>query len=92
MYVYIRNPTTDTATIELAIATGEFAQTAGDLASSDVGKQLSNSLSGLAGVEKKAHDLQTAQSEHDMVTLMSTGLFSISILYLLLLLTSRNSR
>lgn len=58
---------------ELSTATGEFAQTVGDLSSSDVGKQLSQSLSGLADVERKAQDLQTTQSEQDMVTLMGTG-------------------
>jgi sorting nexin-1/2 len=50
-----------------------------DLSSSDVGKQLSLSLAGLAEVERSAQDLQSAQSEQDMVVIMSTG-----IVYLLL--------
>lgn len=58
---------------DLAIATGEFAQTVNDLSASDVGKQLSQSLAGLAEVEQKAQDIQNAQSEQDMVTLMGTG-------------------
>ncbi|KAG5641906.1 hypothetical protein DXG03_003973 [Asterophora parasitica] len=57
---------------ELAAATGEFALTVSDLSASDVGSQLSHSLAGLADVEKKAQDIQTAQSEQDMVTLMGT--------------------
>lgn len=58
--------------IDLAAAAGEFAQTVTDLSASDVGNQLSHSLSGLADVEKKAQDIQIAQSEQDMVTLMGT--------------------
>ncbi|KAF5383683.1 hypothetical protein D9615_003643 [Tricholomella constricta] len=57
---------------ELAAATGEFALTVSDLSASDVGNQLSHSLAGLADVERKAQDLQAAQSEQDMVTLMGT--------------------
>ncbi|THU87984.1 Vps5-domain-containing protein [Dendrothele bispora CBS 962.96] len=57
---------------ELSVSTNEFAQALGDLATADVGKQLSQSLGGLAEVEKKAHDLQVTQSEQDMVTLMGT--------------------
>ncbi|KAG5723672.1 Sorting nexin-2 [Termitomyces sp. T112] len=57
---------------ELAISTGEFAQTVSDLSACDMGKQLSQSLAGLADVERKVQDLQTAQSEQDMVTFMST--------------------
>ncbi|GBE86443.1 Vacuolar protein sorting-associated protein [Sparassis crispa] len=57
---------------ELAAATAEFAQTIADLSTSDVGKQLSNSFTGLAEVERKAQDLQTIQSQEDMVTIMST--------------------
>lgn len=57
---------------ELAVASGEFAQTVSDLSSSDVGKQLSSSLVGLAEVEQKAQEIQTTQAEQDMVTLMST--------------------
>ncbi|KAF5350246.1 hypothetical protein D9758_007835 [Tetrapyrgos nigripes] len=57
---------------ELSVCTNEFAQAVSELASSDVGRQLSQSLSGLAEVEKNAHDLQVTQSEQDMVTLMGT--------------------
>jgi sorting nexin-1/2 len=58
---------------ELALVNGEFAQTMSDLASSDVGAQLSQSLSGLADVERKAQELQMIQSDHDMVTIMATS-------------------
>jgi sorting nexin-1/2 len=70
---------------ELAVASGEFAQTASDLSSSDIGKQLSISLAGLAEVEQKAHDIQNTQAEQDMVTLMSTGeiLFTSVFLFLM---------
>ncbi|KAH9913923.1 Vps5 C terminal like-domain-containing protein [Fomitopsis serialis] len=57
---------------EVALATGEFAQTITDLASSDIGPQLSTSFTGLADVERKAQDLHTVQSQDDMVTIMST--------------------
>ncbi|KAG6919516.1 hypothetical protein DXG01_005106 [Tephrocybe rancida] len=57
---------------ELAVSTGEFAQTVTDLSASDLGTQLSQSLAGLADVERKAQDIQAAQSEQDMVTLMGT--------------------
>ncbi|KAG6854027.1 hypothetical protein C0991_011232 [Blastosporella zonata] len=57
---------------ELAFSTGEFAQTVSDLSASDMGKQLSQSLAGLADVERKAQDIQAAQSEQDMVILMGT--------------------
>ncbi|KAJ7577034.1 Vps5 C terminal like-domain-containing protein [Mycena floridula] len=57
---------------ELALATGEFAQAVGDLSASDIGKQLSHSLAGLAEVERRAQDIQSTQSDQDMVTLMGT--------------------
>ncbi|KAF8906285.1 Vps5 C terminal like-domain-containing protein [Gymnopilus junonius] len=57
---------------ELAVTTGEFAQNVSELSSSDVGKQLVQSLAGLAEVEKTAQDLQNVQSEQDMATLMAT--------------------
>ena len=57
---------------EMAIATGDFAQNVGDLSSSDIGKQLAQSLAGLAEVERKAQDLANVQSEQDMATLMAT--------------------
>jgi len=46
----------------------------GDLSLSDVGKQLSLSFAGLADVQRTAQDSQNAQSEQDMVVLMSTGI------------------
>jgi len=58
---------------EMAIATGEFAHAISELASSDLGKQLSHSLSGLADVETKAQEWQQTQNEQDMVTIMSTA-------------------
>lgn len=61
------------ARTEMASATGEFAQTLYDLASSDLVESLSHSLSGLAVVESKAHEFMRVQTEQDMVTLMSTG-------------------
>ena len=64
--------------IELAASSGEFAQTVSDLSAADVGKQLSQSLAGLADVERKAQDLQSIQSEQDMTTLMATGIYSFS--------------
>ena len=57
---------------DIATATGEFSIAVGDLASSDVGRQLSQSLSGLADVERKAQETQAQQSEQDMSTIMAT--------------------
>ncbi|KAG7093670.1 hypothetical protein E1B28_007329 [Marasmius oreades] len=57
---------------EQSTATIEFANSLGELASADVGKQLVHSLSGLSEIEKKAHDLQVVQSDQDMVTFMGT--------------------
>jgi len=57
----------------LSAATGELVNTVTELASSDIGKPLAQSLAGLADVEKKAQDLQVIQSEQDMVTLLGTG-------------------
>lgn len=57
---------------DLSAAIGELVQHVGDLASSDIGQQLAQSLSGLAEVEKKSRDLQVIQSEQDMVTLLGT--------------------
>lgn len=65
------------ARTELAAATGEFAQTLYDLAASDLGEQLSHSISGLAGVEIKLQELLRVQTEQDMITFMSTGKHSI---------------
>jgi len=55
------------------VATGDFAANVGELASSDVGRQLSQSLNGLVEVERKAQDLQTQQAEQDITTLTSTA-------------------
>jgi sorting nexin-1/2 len=60
---------------ELAAAAGEFSQTVSDLSASDVGKQISQSLASLAEVERKVQELQSAQAQQDLVTLMSTGMF-----------------
>lgn len=59
--------------IDVASATGEFAQALSDLAASDLGESLSHSLSGLAGVESKAQEFMRIQTEQDMVTLLCTG-------------------
>jgi sorting nexin-1/2 len=60
---------------ELAAAAGEFSQTVSDLSASDVGKQISRSLASLAEVERQVQELQSAQAQQDLVTLMSTGTF-----------------
>ncbi|KAF9475017.1 protein transporter [Pholiota conissans] len=57
---------------EVAVATGEFSQNVSDLASSDIGKQLAQSLNGLADVERTTQDIHNIQSEQDITTLMST--------------------
>ncbi|KAH9847575.1 Vps5 C terminal like-domain-containing protein [Lenzites betulinus] len=58
---------------DVAAAAGEFAQTITDLAACDVGQQLSASLSGLADVERKAQELQSAQAHDDLMTVLSTA-------------------
>ncbi|OCH85499.1 Vps5-domain-containing protein [Obba rivulosa] len=58
---------------DVATAAGEFAQTISDLASSDVGEQLSSSLTGVAEVERKAQELQNAQAQEDTITILSTA-------------------
>ena len=65
------------ARTELAAATGEFAQTLYDIATSELGESLSHSINGLAGVESKAQELLRIQTEQDIVTFMSTGKPSI---------------
>ncbi|KAJ7247618.1 Vps5 C terminal like-domain-containing protein [Mycena haematopus] len=57
---------------DLSAAMAEFATNVTDLSQSDVGKQLASSLAGLADVERKAQDIQSVQSEEDVVTLLST--------------------
>ncbi|KAA1470300.1 Vps5-domain-containing protein [Dentipellis sp. KUC8613] len=59
--------------IFLSASIGEFAQTIQDLAASEVGHSLQQSLSGLAEVERKAQDLESEQSQQDMVTILSTA-------------------
>lgn len=58
---------------ELSVAAGDFAQSVSDLAESDIGEDLSASLAGLADMERKYQEMQTAQSEQDMITFLSTG-------------------
>ncbi|KAF7356550.1 Beta-glucan synthesis-associated [Mycena venus] len=57
---------------ELSTAMAEFANNVTELSQSDVGKQLAQSLAGLADVERKAQDIQSVQSEQDVITLLST--------------------
>ncbi len=59
--------------IELAGAVGEFAQTIGDLASSDLGKSLSHSLGALAELERKAQETESTQARADQASLLSTA-------------------
>jgi sorting nexin-1/2 len=68
--------------VDLAVCSGEFAQTVSDLSAADVGKQLSQSLAGLADVERKAQELQSLQSEQDMTTLMATGMYTLFLNWL----------
>ncbi|KAH9000351.1 Vps5-domain-containing protein [Lactarius akahatsu] len=58
---------------ELAGAVGEFAQTVGDLATSDLGKSLSHSLGALAELERKAQEAESAQARADQASLLSTA-------------------
>ncbi|KAH9940910.1 Vps5-domain-containing protein [Epithele typhae] len=58
---------------DIAAAAGEFAQTIADLAACDVGSQLSVSLSMFAEVEQKVQELQSAQANDDMRTILSTA-------------------
>ncbi|KAI0032306.1 Vps5 C terminal like-domain-containing protein [Vararia minispora EC-137] len=58
---------------EVAISIGEFVQIISDLASSDIGQSLSHSLSALADLERKAQELESAQAQADLVTIMSTA-------------------
>jgi len=57
---------------DLATATGEFAQTIRELSACDIEKQLAHSLAAMADVGRKAQELQSTQSNQDVVTLMST--------------------
>ncbi|KAB5589577.1 Sorting nexin-1 protein [Ceratobasidium theobromae] len=55
---------------EVAAATGEFAGTLVVLSTSDLSKQLSQSLATLADVHKKARKLEEEQSQDDIILLM----------------------
>lgn len=55
---------------EVAAATGEFAETLVVLSTSDLSKQLSQSLAALADVHKKARKLEEDQSQDDLILLM----------------------
>ncbi|KAH9066714.1 Vps5-domain-containing protein [Lactarius vividus] len=57
----------------LAGAVGEFAQSVGDLATSDLGKSLSHSLGALAELERKAQETESAQARADQASLLSTA-------------------
>ncbi|KAF8916308.1 Vps5 C terminal like-domain-containing protein [Mucidula mucida] len=57
---------------DISVATGEFAQTVADLSTCDIASQLAQSLAGLGDVERKAQDMQNAQSEADLTTIMAT--------------------
>ncbi|KAG1881142.1 Vps5 C terminal like-domain-containing protein [Suillus subluteus] len=58
---------------ELAAATGEFATAITDLSLSDIGKQLAQSLAAMADVQHKAEEVQTIQSQQDIMTLLATA-------------------
>ncbi|KIK48273.1 hypothetical protein CY34DRAFT_72311 [Suillus luteus UH-Slu-Lm8-n1] len=58
---------------ELAAATGEFATAITDLSLSDIGKQLEQSLTAMADVQRKAEEVQTIQSQQDIMTLLATA-------------------
>ncbi|KAG2136254.1 Vps5 C terminal like-domain-containing protein [Suillus cothurnatus] len=58
---------------ELAAATGEFATAITDLSLSDIGKQLAQSLAAMADVQHKAEEVQTNQSQQDIMTLLATA-------------------
>ncbi|KAG1808709.1 Vps5-domain-containing protein [Suillus subaureus] len=58
---------------ELAAATGEFATAVTDLSLSDIGKQLTQSLAAMADVQHKAEEVQTIQSQQDIMTLLATA-------------------
>ncbi len=49
--------TDDNTVVEMASATGEFAQTVSDLVGSDLGKSISHLLEALAELERKRQNL-----------------------------------
>ena len=52
---------------------GEFAQCVGDLAASDLGKTLSQSLGTLAELEPITQETESAQARADQASLLSTA-------------------
>lgn len=58
---------------DLAIAIGEFAHSVGELAESDLNKQLVQAIRHLSEVERKAQDLQHTQAQEDAMTFMATA-------------------
>ncbi|KIJ65594.1 hypothetical protein HYDPIDRAFT_174995 [Hydnomerulius pinastri MD-312] len=58
---------------ELASATREFTTAVSDLSTSELGRQLQQTLGALADVEHAAAEAQSTQSQQDMLTFMSTA-------------------
>ncbi|KIK23005.1 hypothetical protein PISMIDRAFT_101241 [Pisolithus microcarpus 441] len=58
---------------ELSTATKDFAATVSELSSSELGPQLKRSLAALADVKHVVAEAQNAQSQQDVITLMSTA-------------------
>ncbi|KAI6041276.1 Vps5 C terminal like-domain-containing protein, partial [Pisolithus marmoratus] len=58
---------------ELSAATNEFATTVSELSTSELGPQLKRSLAALADVKHVVAEAQNAQSQQDVITLMSTA-------------------
>jgi sorting nexin-1/2 len=57
----------------VANATAEFAETIVVLSSSDLSRQLSQSLAALADVNKKARKLEDEQAQDDIILMMGIG-------------------
>ena len=58
---------------EVALSMAEFSENIAALASCDMSKQLSHTLSVLADVQRRAKELQDLQAREDVSTIMSTG-------------------
>ncbi|KAG8914906.1 Vacuolar protein sorting-associated protein 5 [Tulasnella sp. 417] len=58
---------------DFAVAISEFADTIAALSLSDLSKQLTQSLSSLAEVERLYKDMQETQGKDDIITIMGTG-------------------
>ncbi|KAG9045925.1 Vacuolar protein sorting-associated protein 5 [Tulasnella sp. UAMH 9824] len=58
---------------EFAVAISEFADTIAALSLSDLSKQLTQSLSSLAEVERLYKDMQETQGKDDIITIMGTA-------------------